>query len=330
MIECIFTIDYEIFGNGSGSLRELVYEPAETLRGIFQKRKKRFVVFAEVAEFEMIEGKETDPDIELIKQQMIKFHQDGFEVGLHIHPGWYNAVHSNGNWILDYSEYNLSDLPKQRIEQIIDRAISYLRKLLDSVDYAPLSFRAGHLLFQPSRNLATVLADRGVKVDSSLYKGGLWHQHNLDYRRALENGYYWRFTESINEPDSKGILLELPIYTQMVPTWRLMTAKRVNLQRKGASTSDTGKKLFSRMTDYLRFRYPLKFDLGQMTGQELTNTVDNICRDDAHDPSSYKPVVVIAHTKELTDFQNVEYLLSYLERKGIALSTFKETCDRCN
>ena len=28
MIECIFTIDYEIYGNGEGSLQQLVYEPA--------------------------------------------------------------------------------------------------------------------------------------------------------------------------------------------------------------------------------------------------------------------------------------------------------------
>ena len=50
----------------------------------------------------------------------------------------------------------------------------------------------------------------------------------------------------------------------------------------------------------------------------------------ASDPSSFKPVVVIGHTKELTDFQGIEYLLSYLERKGIALSTFEETYGRCN
>jgi len=29
MIDCIFTIDYEIYGNGEGSLRELVYEPTQ-------------------------------------------------------------------------------------------------------------------------------------------------------------------------------------------------------------------------------------------------------------------------------------------------------------
>ena len=60
MIECIFTIDYEIYGNGEGSLRDLVYEPAERLMAIFQKWGARFVAFIEVAELEMIEANKTD------------------------------------------------------------------------------------------------------------------------------------------------------------------------------------------------------------------------------------------------------------------------------
>ena len=38
MIQCIFTIDYEIYGNGTGSLKELVYDPAKKLAAIFQKQ----------------------------------------------------------------------------------------------------------------------------------------------------------------------------------------------------------------------------------------------------------------------------------------------------
>src|SRR6267142_2578118 len=47
MIECIFTLDYEIYGDGTGSLNELVYEPTERLRVVFEKRGVRFVSFVE-------------------------------------------------------------------------------------------------------------------------------------------------------------------------------------------------------------------------------------------------------------------------------------------
>ena len=112
MIECIFTIDYEIFGSGEGSLRELVYEPTERLKAIFNKSQARFVTFVEAAEIEMIEAKGTDPAIDLVKRQIRDLYSEGFEIGLHLHPQWYNARYENGRWQLDYSEYNLCTLPQ--------------------------------------------------------------------------------------------------------------------------------------------------------------------------------------------------------------------------
>ena len=95
MIECVFTVDYEIYGSGEGALRELVYDPAEKLISLFHKWDARFVPFVEVAEFERIEAEGSDPDIGLVKQQIKKFHDTGFELGLHLHPQWYNARHEN-------------------------------------------------------------------------------------------------------------------------------------------------------------------------------------------------------------------------------------------
>ena len=104
MIECIFTIDYEIYGNGQGSLRELVYELAERLKAIFKKWNKRFVPFVEVAELEMIEAKGSDPAIDLVKHQLRDFYRHGFELGLHLHPQWYKAQYENGKWLFFLSK----------------------------------------------------------------------------------------------------------------------------------------------------------------------------------------------------------------------------------
>lgn len=329
MIECIFTIDYEIYGNGQGSLKELVYDPAEKLAAIFRKWNMRFVVFAEVAELEMIEANATDPYIDLVKQQLRRFREDGFEVGLHIHPWWYNGHYENGKWLLDLSEYNLCALPRHRIAQLVDRSIDYLRHILGSPDFTPHSFRAGHLLFQPSRILAGVLSERGVRVDSSVYKGGLWQQHNLDYRPALKNGYFWRFSDSVNSPDPQGALFELPILTRMVPTWTMFTSKRVGSQRNGSSATHTGKKVLDRLRDFLRLRYPLKFDLGQMTMKELTRMVDAVILEDMESPSTFRPIVAIGHTKDLIDSYKVESILAFLNNKGISVTDFADVYRRC-
>lgn len=326
MIECVFTLDYEIYGNGRGSLRDLVHEPAERLRAIFRKQNCRFVVFVEVAELEAIEVAQADPYVEDVKKQVRSLFEEGFEVGLHIHPWWYNSSYQEGAWVLDYSEYNLCTLPQERIVCIIDRSIAYLQTILQKSDFSPISYRSGHLLFQPTSTVAKVLVQRGIRVDSSVYKGGLWRQQKQDYRKSVDNGYHWRFSDEVIVPDSQGALLEVPIYTQMVPVWKMLTGKRIGLQRKvvSASGGQSSVTLPRRILDRLRFFHPLKLDFCSMTINELTRMVDSVIQEDKNSPSIYRPVVAIGHTKDLVDFETVDRFLAYLERNGIAVSTFEQ------
>ena len=329
MIECIFTIDYEIYGNGEGSLRELVFEPAERLRSIFRKWDARFVLFVEAAELEMIEIKGTDAAINLVKQQIRDFYREGFEIGLHLHPQWYNAQYENGKWLLDYSEYNLCTLPRERIVQIINRSIEYLRKILGARDYTPFSFRAGNWLFQPTRTVSKVLLEQGIKVDSSVFGGGRQHQHKLDYRQSCKNGYYWPFSEDVNVPDPQGDLVELPIYTKMVPIWKLLTAKRIGLQQKGPTGSQIGRKRLLRLLDFMRFKYPLKFDFSRMTIDEMKHMINIEIMKNQKNPNIFQPITAIGHTKDLIDFETIEPLLSYLQENDISLTTFRDMYDKC-
>ncbi len=328
MIEVIFTLDYEIYGNGEGSLKELVYEPAEKLREIFKSHKARFVLFPEVLELEAIEREKADPYIVLVTKQIKQLYEEGFEVGLHIHPWWYNAQRKKGTWTLDYSEYNLCTLPTERIIQILDKTLRYLKVLLGDGGHTPLSYRAGHLLFQPTQPVAGLLAERGIKVDSSVYKGGRWNQRGQDYRQALKNGYYWKFSEDVNRCDAKGALLELPIYTQMVPSWRMINKKRGGFQAGGSSGLQVGKKILNRLGDFARFRYPLKLDFCSMARDELTRTIDRVFKEDQQDPYSLRPLIAIGHTKEIVDFEVVDSLLSYLDQKRIPVATFERVYEK--
>jgi hypothetical protein len=328
MIECIFTIDYEIYGNGEGSLRELVLEPASQLKTIFDRAGAKFVVFVEVAELKRIDTLKTDPAIDEVKQQLRDFHQDGFEIALHLHPQWCNARYVTGKWELDYAEYNLCTLPESRIAEIIDESISYLRDILHAPSFVPLSFRAGNWLFQPTNKIARILAQYGIKIDSSVFKGGRQHKHGLDYRRANNNGYYWTFGDDVTIPDPSGFMLEIPIYTRMVPFYQMFTTKRVGLQQKAASRPQALRQRLYRFLDLLRFRHPLKFDFCRMTLDELTKIVEIIIREDRASPELFKPMIAIGHTKDLVDFETVTLFLSYLEKKKIPVSTFVNIEDR--
>lgn len=323
MIEVIFTLDYEIYGSGEGSLKELVYEPAEKLKAVFTKWKANFVVFIEVAELEIIEASGSDQAIDLIKQQIRDFQKDGFELGLHIHPQWYNACHKDAHWQLDYGEYNLCRLPPDRIDQIIDRSIAYFRKVLGAPSYSPVSFRAGNWLLQPTGTMASALARHGIKIDSSVYKGGLQHQHDLDYRKSGKNGYYWAFSEDVNVPNPHGILIEIPTFTKMVPVWKMFTAKRVGLQQKGSSRAPYRQRRLTRLRDFLRFRHPMKLDYCRLTASEMIRMFDQEMEKDRKDPALFRPLVAIGHTKDLIDLETVDSFLSYLRGNGIPISTFR-------
>jgi hypothetical protein len=329
MIELVFTLDYEIYGNGVGSLRELLYEPAETLKAVFDKRNARLVVFVEAAELEILEANGADGDIELVKQQVRDFHRDGFEIGLHLHPQWYNARLEKGSWLLDYSEYNLCSLPRARIIEIVDRSIAYLRGVLKETDFTPVSFRAGNWLFQPTQTVASVLADRGIRVDSSVFKGGLQHQHGLDYRRALDNGAYWNFSSDVNLADPGGGMLEVPIQARMVPFWKMLTRKRVSLQRKNPVAGGGIRERLARLMDSLRFRYPLKLDYCRMTLSEMAGMVEHAIAEGRKDPATFRPIVAIGHTKDLVDVGAVESFLAFLEKRGIPVSTLAGIAHRC-
>ena len=329
MIECIFTIDYEIYGNGEGSLEKLVFEPAEKLRNIFRKADCRFVAFIEAAELEIIEARRTDPGIDEVKNQIKRFYAEGFELGLHLHPQWYNARYEGGRWLLDYNEYNLCTLPRERIVEIVDRSIGYLRKMLAQPDFTPFSYRAGNWLMQPTRVAANVLAEKGIKLDSSVFKGGLQHRHGLDYRKAIGNDYYWIFSDQVDIPNSSGILLEIPTYTEMVPFWKMLTTKRVGMKVKGTPSNRRSNTRIERLIDFLRFRYPLKLDYCRMTFDELTGMVETIVREDKKDPDRYRPIVAIGHTKDLVDYETVQSFLLYLKSNGIRVSTFKDVYHKC-
>ncbi len=323
MIKCIFTFDYETYGDGSGALKEFVYEPTERLRDVFCKWSARFVNFVEVAELEKIEAYGTDPAIDLVRKQIRTLYQDDFEIGMHLHPQWCNAHYDGGQWLLDMSEYNLCILPRNRIAQIIKGSIKYLRHAVEQSAFSPLSFRAGNWLLQPTETTANILASNGIRIDSSVFKGGLQRRHGLDYRRAIGNGYYWRFTADVTKPDANGPLLELPIYAQLVPIWKMATGKRIGLGNTSRGSKGIKDRVI-RAFDFFRFRYPIKLDFCRMTLKELTSMMGKVVLEDQRDPESCRPVVAIGHTKDLRDIKTVDAFLDFLRTTGIAVSTFQE------
>src|SRR5215831_18271211 len=135
MIDCVFTLDYEIYGNGKGSLRDLVLEPTQQLADVFQEFQVPFVVFAEAIEFARMEEAKSDPDTEQVRAQLRDLRATGHEIALHLHPWWANARYNNGEWELDWRERNICTLEPARVAAIVSKAIAYLREGLGDPNF---------------------------------------------------------------------------------------------------------------------------------------------------------------------------------------------------
>ena len=327
MIECIFTLDYEIYGNGEGTLRDLVLEPTARLAGLFQDWGVPFVVFPEALEFARIEEAGSDPDTAVVRTQLRELRAVGHEIGLHVHPWWANARHENGHWWLDWSERNICLLKPDRVEAIVSGAIGYLRDALGDPRFTPLTFRSGLWVMQPTAVVAKVLVRHGVRVDSSVFKGGRVHDLGLDYGPALGNGGLWRVGADINVPDPRGDLWEVPIHTEMVPFWEMLGHKRLRLQKK-VPLGTQGTPLPRRWLDFCRLRYPRKLDFCRMTFDEMRRAFDGVVREEQANRGDPGPLVAIGHTKDLVDLDAVGRFLELLKLNDVVVTTFSRLLSR--
>lgn len=323
MTSCVFTLDYEIYGNGSGSLRELVLEPTQRLAEIFAEYGAPFVVFTEAVEFSRIEQAQSDPDSSAVRKQLRDLRAAGHEIALHLHPWWANAQFEGGRWHMDWSERNLGILDAGRIECIVSDAIGYLREALRDPKFLPFAFRSGLWAMQPSHAIADVLSRHGICVDSSVFAGGRIESLGLDYRRAPRKCSHWRFSRDVAIPDSEGALSEVPIYTQMVPFWQMLGSKRLKLQKK-AQAPGYGTLLPRSWKDFARLRYPRKLDFCRMTFDEMRDSMQSVLKQAQSRPDELTTVVAIGHSKDFTDPGATERFLAYLRKQSVTVSTFSK------
>ncbi len=101
MLKAIFTLDYEIHGNGTGSPYTLMVEPTDRLLRQFDKYGAKLTVMADIGEIlkfkQFAEEKGSDDySYEAIVRQLRDAIRGGHDVQLHIHSSYFNAHH--GTW----------------------------------------------------------------------------------------------------------------------------------------------------------------------------------------------------------------------------------------
>jgi hypothetical protein len=359
MLDVIFTLDYEIHGNGEGSPHLLMVEPTMRMMRSFERYGAKLTIMADVGEigrfkeYAAVHGEDRF-HAGLIEDQLREAVKCGHDVQLHVHSGYFGAVFENGRWLQDPVQRNLPGLGYERLVQIIGDGKSYLENLLRPVasDYACVAFRSAYWSMQPSRDIVRALRDQGIRIDTSVFKyGSKSGVARFDYSGAFSRLVPWPVDEGdVCLPDPQGELWEVPIYCENRRLWHFLSLMRLYQVRQtrihpltegggesgeggagggGAADGRRGGTLrgLARKAAFLAGKHALKMDFNQCGGGQLIRTLKRIEKDYADFPYPL-PVVLIGHSKLFTPYneKSLRGFLEYVAKStGICrFSTFRD------
>jgi hypothetical protein len=350
MLKVLFTLDYEIHGNGEGDPAALMVEPSARLMDQFDRYGAKLTFMADVAEilkfreYKQKTGRD-DYHYEAITDQLRNAVRRGHDVQLHLHASYFNARHEDGRWVQDWTEYNFAGLPFERMNELIRFGKTYLEDLLKPVSsvYKCHVFRAANWAVSPSRNVVRALLENEIQIETSVFKYGRREGIvSFDYTHAHSDLVPWPVDENdVCRKDDAGQLLEFPIYCESRWIGAFLTHNRIYraLQTRahpiagassGYSAPSEGSSKAGRLMQTLSMltrKHAWKADFNQCTGWQLIGALK---RAEARyaGMASELPFVLIGHSK-LFNKANEKSLGPFLEfvsrrQSSFGFATFRD------
>jgi hypothetical protein len=325
VVRVIFTLDYEIHGNGEGCPHGLMVEPTARLLRLFDAYGAKLTIMADIAEILKFKeyadqhGKDVYHYRDIAAQLQTAV-RGGHDVQLHIHSSYFNATHDGRRWVQDWAEYNFAGLSPRRLDELIRLGKDFLESLLQPVNpgYRCNVFRAANWSVSPSKNVVRALVNNGIRIDTSVFKYGRRDGLvNFDYRLAHSDMLPWRAEEdAIWRSNPRGKIWEVPIYSEHRRLTAFLSLNRIyrlilgrshrvpdTLQNSGGYGVSAGARHSSvtRRLSRLVSRHAWKADFNQCTGRQLVGALKRGAsrRRDSDTPI---PFVLIGHSKLFTSW----------------------------
>lgn len=338
MIHLILSLDYEIFGNGSGDVMRDIIQPTNRLLNICDKHRAKMTIMFEVGEywaFEQYAG-QIRKDLgyspcEQMKRQAIDAIRRGHDVQLHLHPQWIGANYDQGLWQLCDSYWRLADLPgglgsKSQITSITGALRAGKETIEDMIkpvkaDYECVCFRAGGFYAQPSENIISAMKKVGLRADSSVVKGYKTSTpFEVDYSQLKTDKAAWwtTDTELTAEGKSGENIVELSVSSRMQPYWKNFkkTKLRAALKRRHAERASHGNHTTDRdinsvpdchtVLKRLLRNCPSTFDFCKLSSRDMLR------RTKEHAKHPEQPIVMIGHSKDFVNDRECDKFLASL------------------
>jgi hypothetical protein len=220
----VITLDYEIyFGARSGTAERTLLEPTEALMRLARRHAVPLVFFVDA--MWLLRLREEAPrhaalmaEHYRVSQQLEHLVRAGHELQLHIHPHWQDTAWTDTGWKMDLSRYRIHAFSDAEIHDMVSRCTQALRALAGK--HAVRAFRAGGWCIQPFERLRQPLLDAGIRIDSTVFRGGSQHSdsHDYDFTEAPALSR-WHFENDPLQAQAGGSFLEVPIASHRVSPW---------------------------------------------------------------------------------------------------------------
>jgi hypothetical protein len=345
LIHLVLSLDYEIFGNGSGDVQRDMIEPTERILNICERYDAKMTIMFEVGEYWAFERFDRQlgenlgyAPCERMRQQVLDAMARGHDVQLHLHPQWIGAQYDQGRWQFSHSHWRLADLPgglgsagqTASIIGALHRGKGTLEAMIRPVrpGYECACFRAGGFYAQPSQDIIHAMKTVGLKADSSVVKGfRIAAPFAVDYScvKTARAAWWTTDTELTLEGTPGEHILELPVSSRMEPYWRSLrpVKLRAALHRRqagrpshnghgndhgngnGPSSVPSCRTVLKKMLT----QHASTFDFCKLSCRDMLQRIQEL---DNHQP---QPVVMVGHSKDFVNDRHFDEFLAALSRR---------------
>lgn len=345
MINIIVTVDYEIFGDGTGDVRDNLVKPMEEIRTLCNRFGIKLTIFFDICEYWAFKKAEEQNLLghlgyspsDLIKGQLEQLINEGHDIQLHLHPQWLGASYVRSKWQLNLSNFRLADMSYVEIKELLFRAKHALETMFKpfNPDYECIAFRAGAFSVQPSMDLIRALNETGILIDSSVIKGNksAHEPFRFNFREAYSSFKPWWVKEDILRSviREEGKILEVPIYAKRVTRLRYFLSLKIkfwlgikqDIQSMYPKEYSLSQKLCLRdkfSIAYLKYLFDkmvIVLDFCELSGGEMIYLLKEIVRKKDKESIDYLPLVMIGHPKLYNNRKNFEKFLRYTYNKFV-------------
>ncbi|MEY8197658.1 MAG: hypothetical protein RPS47_00270 [Colwellia sp.] len=338
----ILTVDYELFGNGSGDIVNCVIKPTEIMLNIADKYNAKLTLFVDIAEFlAMKKSKEHQDDVGLVYTQIQNAVRRGHDVQLHLHPQWIGASYSDGSWNLALRKWRIADVDSNDMAACFGLYKQALEEIVQVVNpaYRCDVFRAGGWCIQPSAKVLTAMKAAGLRMDSTVAPGARLKntKHWFDFSTTPKKPV-WLIDNDVCAESKEGALLEVPIATikagYVKQVYRLLKNKisvGTSLACGCQGSYESGGSVVEKISAFYSKLINLDnimLDFSTVPCDLMLDITASVSRNSA----GYQviPVVAISHCKNFNHISALEFE-RYLEvasmDKSITFSTYNEFYD---